>query len=157
MALTKQRWYHVGLHFECLQCGRCCSGPNEGYVWVTRPEVEQIARFLKLTVQQFRQTYTRRVGLRTTILEHPRTKDCIFLQTSETGKRCRIYPVRPSQCRSWPFWTSNLVNADTWNQTGQRCPGINRGKYYSFDQIEQIRKNKNWWDKTKESRISAAR
>jgi len=27
-----------------------------------------------------------------------------------------------------------------------RCPGINRGKFYSFKEIEQIKKQKSWWE-----------
>jgi hypothetical protein len=27
-----------------------------------------------------------------------------------------------------------------------RCPGINRGKFYSFEEIEAIKKQKSWWD-----------
>ena len=35
-------WYVGGLHFECMECGQCCSGPGDGYIWVTRPEIEAI-------------------------------------------------------------------------------------------------------------------
>lgn len=33
------RWYRAGLCFSCTGCGGCCTGPGEGYVWVTRPEI----------------------------------------------------------------------------------------------------------------------
>ena len=138
-------WYVGGLHFECLQCGRCCSGPGEGYIWATKPEIEFIADFLKISTGELRQKYLRRVSLRTTIIEHRSTKDCIFLQITEGQRRCIIYPVRPSQCRTWPFWTANLASPDDWNMAGLRCPGINRGKLYTFEEIEEIRKRKKWW------------
>ncbi len=44
----KSAWYVAGLHFECQGCGGCCSGPGEGYIWVTRREIEIIAEFLTL-------------------------------------------------------------------------------------------------------------
>ena len=175
----KSYWYANGLHFECMQCGRCCAGPSEGYIWVTRPEIELIADFLKITAGEVRRKFLRRVGLRTTIIEHPISRDCIFLNsplslrgakrqsnlirsqvgdchgpstssgprndvhTSNTAyRKCMIYPVRPSQCRMWPFWPSNLANPAAWNETAQKCPGINRGRLYSCEEIEKIKKKK---------------
>ena len=140
----KRPWYVAGLHFECMQCGRCCAGPAEGYIWVTRPEIELIADFLKITTAELRRKFLRRVGLRTTIIEHHVTKDCIFLNRGLHGekRKCMIYPVRPSQCRMWPFWPSNLANPAAWNETAQKCPGINRGRHYSYEEIEKIKKTK---------------
>jgi len=138
-------WYVSGLHFGCQQCGACCSGPAEGYIWVTKPEIELIEDFLKITVGQLRREYLRRVGLRTTIIEQAGTKDCIFLQEADSRKRCMIYRVRPSQCRSWPFWESNLASPGSWNQAAQKCSGINRGRHYSFEEIQKIKSEKKWW------------
>ena len=144
-ATKKTTWYAAGLHFECVQCGNCCSGPSEGYIWVTKPEIALIADFLKMTTEQLREKYLKRIRLRTTIIEHTNTKDCIFLQKSGDQKRCMIYPVRPNQCRTWPFWSDNLTSPNTWNKAAQKCGGINRGRLYSFEEIEKIRKNKRWW------------
>jgi Fe-S-cluster containining protein len=52
---------------------------------------------------------------------------------------CTIYPVRPLQCRTWPFWTDNLSSPDAWNRAAQTCPGMNRGKQYDFVSVEEIR------------------
>ena len=144
----KTPWYVAGLHFECTQCGRCCSGPSEGYIWVTKPEIKLIADFLKISVEQLRQKYIKRIGLRTTIIEQPTTKDCVFLQKNGRPKGCAIYPVRPNQCRTWPFWSDNLANPNAWNKAAQKCSGINRGRGYSFEEIERIRKEK-WWQDAK--------
>jgi len=158
MGLPKRKrpWYVGGLHFECMQCGRCCAGPSEGYIWVTRAEIKLIADFLKMTEAQLRQKYLKRVGLRTTIIEHHFTKNCIFLKHGSIlcplgatkdelhgkQKNCLIYPVRPNQCRTWPFWPSNLKSPDIWNETAKKCPGINRGRFYSFEEIKKIKKQK---------------
>ncbi|MFA5238866.1 MAG: YkgJ family cysteine cluster protein [Phycisphaerae bacterium] len=144
----KTPWYIGGLHFECQQCGGCCSGPGEGFIWITSPEIKLVADFLKIDPEQLRKRYLKRVGLRTTIIEQPVTKDCIFLQKIAGEKRCVIYPVRPNQCRTWPFWPDNLASPDCWNQTAQKCGGINRGRFFSFEEIEQIKKSKKWWEKT---------
>ena len=143
---NKSPWYVGGLHFQCAQCGMCCSGPGEGYIWVTRPEIEFIADFLKSSVGELRKKYLNRVGMRTSIIEDRSTKDCIFLEMVGGEKMCRIYPVRPTQCRTWPFWSSNLTSPKAWNETTQRCDGINRGRLYSFEEIEKIRKIRKWWE-----------
>lgn len=148
MAKNKEPWYVNGLHFKCQQCGACCAGPSEGYIWVTRPEIKLIADFLKISEKQLRQKYLKRMGLRTTIIEQRSTKDCIFLKNESGEKRCTIYPVRPRQCRMWPFWPSNLKNPTTWNKTAQKCPGINRGRLYSCEEIQKIKKQK-WWQDAK--------
>lgn len=166
MSLFDRRppWYIAGLAFECAQCGRCCAGPEEGFVWVTDEEITEIAAFLKITPQELRRSYLRRDHGRYTIAEQPRTKDCAFLQNDPSdvsaaaktvcdlasphichtgeaaptsGRKCRIYSVRPVQCRTWPFWPGNLGNIDSWHRAAARCKGINRGKLYSFDEIQR--------------------
>jgi uncharacterized protein len=141
MSMMNIPWYAAGLHFECTGCGACCTGPEEGFIWVTKPEVVFIADFLKLSVDEARAKYMRRQGLRTTIIEEPCTKDCIFLE----GERCRIYSVRPNQCRTWPFWPSNLASPNAWNEAAQGCPGINRGRLFPREEIEALKKQKCWW------------
>jgi hypothetical protein len=143
-SLTKIPWYITGLHFQCAQCGQCCSGPGEGFIWVTRPEIKLIANYLEISPGELRRKFLKRIGLRTSIIEHSATKDCIFLKLIDGKKRCAIYPVRPNQCRTWPFWSENLSSGNAWNQAAVKCPGINRGRLYSFEQIENIRKSK-WY------------
>jgi len=152
---SSKPWYIAGLHFECQKCGGCCSGPGEGYIWVTRTEIEFIADFLKISVGQLRQQYLKRVGLRTTIIEQSATKDCVFLREIDGQKKCVIYRVRPGQCRTWPFWPENLANPNTWNKTAQKCPGINRGKLCTFEEIQKIKGNKKWWQDAKKTKDSA--
>ena len=133
------RWYAAGLAFECAQCGNCCAGPGEGYIWVTAQEIAAIGEFLKMPVRDLRRRYLRREGSRVTIVEEPVTKDCIFLQTVGGERRCSIYPARPTQCRTWPFWSTNVSSPDAWNRAAQRCPGINRGRRYGHDEIERLK------------------
>jgi Fe-S-cluster containining protein len=142
---NKNKWYVTGLHFECVQCGACCAGPDQGYIWVTRPEIQLIADFLKMPVEQVRQNYLKRVGFRTTIIEQPSTKDCIFLRETKGRKNCIVYPVRPRQCRSWPFWPGNLKNPDAWNKAAQKCAGINHGRLYQLKEIKRIKREEKWW------------
>ena len=141
----RNKWYIAGLHFQCHACGSCCSGPEQGYIWIAKPEIKLAADYLKISVESFRQKYTKRFGLKTSIIEQSETKDCIFLKKTDGRKTCTIYSVRPNQCRTWPFWPSNLTGPDAWNAAAIKCAGINRGKYYSFDEIEIIKKQKKWY------------
>ena len=142
MALKEKiSWYAAGLHFECTGCGKCCMGPEEGHVWITKPEIELMAKHLTMSVDDFRKQYCRQIGRRISLIEQPKTLDCIFL----TGGNCPVYQVRPNQCRTWPFWTSNMAHPDYWNMAAMDCPGINRGRHYTFEEIEKLRTQKQWW------------
>ncbi len=141
----KTKWYAAGLHFECTGCGQCCSGPDEGYVWITKPEVKFLAKHLGLSLKDTYKKYLRRIVVRHSLVEHPKTKDCVFLSQCADSRGCSVYSVRPNQCRTWPFWSMNLLSPDMWNSTAIKCPGINRGKYYSFEEIEKLKKQNSWW------------
>jgi Fe-S-cluster containining protein len=138
---AKTPWYVGGLAFECQQCGRCCEGPEEGYVWVTPDEIAAIAAYLRIPEDQVRKKYVRRIAVeRYSLVERKGNRDCVFLTAAEGGRRrCAIYPVRPMQCRTWPFWPTNLVSPDMWAEAGRRCIGINRGEPIPFDEIEARR------------------
>lgn len=136
----KKTWYHSGLAFNCRQCGNCCAGPDEGYVWISKEEIEKLAHFLKMTPAQLKNNYLHRVGLRYSLIEKQPSKDCIFLsRNSDQTIDCDIYPVRPLQCRTWPFWSENLRSASTWNHAAQKCPGIDDGLWYDLPKIIALR------------------
>jgi len=139
---SREKWYADGLRFECTQCGNCCSGPP-GFVWVTREESRRIAEYIKSADKTLGPEHKRRVGLRHSLTEKP-DGDCIFLKREGGKTRCGIYPVRPLQCRTWPFWSENLRSADAWQDTARRCPGMNSGKHYGFVAIEEVRRRKAW-------------
>ena len=141
--LSDTPWYVAGLAFECSQCGRCCAGPEEGYVWVTGDDINGIAKYLSIPLQQVKDNYIREVAGRVSLVEQE-NNDCIFLvpdPANPKSKTCMVYPVRPIQCRTWPFWASNVKSPRAWNSAAKRCDGINRGKSFSLEQInERIKK-----------------
>jgi Fe-S-cluster containining protein len=131
-------WYANGLDFACLRCGRCCAGPEEGYVWVTPAEIAAIAGHLGIPQLQMHQMYLRRVGAGFSLREQAGSHDCIFLGP-DGDRACAIYPVRPTQCRTWPFWPVNLRTPDAWARAGRRCPGISHGAHVTLDEIQAKR------------------
>ncbi len=137
-----EKWYQGGLRFQCTQCGNCCTGPP-GYVWVTREEIRRISAFLGRDDEWLPDDVLRRVGFKYSLKEKG-NGDCVYLQNVGGRRICSIYPVRPLQCRTWPFWDINLKSPQTWAEAGDVCPGMNNGKHYDFVQIEQIRTRKSW-------------
>jgi Fe-S-cluster containining protein len=143
---TNTPWYIGGLHFACQQCGRCCSGPQEGVIWITRQEIKILAKHLSQSPNDVQKKSLKRLRLSFSIRENPCSKDCIFLVNINGSRTCAIYDVRPMQCRNWPFWPNNLNNPDDWNAAAMKCPGINKGRLYTFDEIEKIKRQKQWWN-----------
>lgn len=131
-------WYADGLRFECTQCGDCCSG-EPGYVWVDEEEIQAMARELDLSVDAFEKKFIRTIGKDKSLTEY-KDGDCILLDRKT--RRCTVYGGRPIQCRTWPFWNSNLKKKKDWKETCEVCPGAGKGKLYSLAHIEKTRKKK---------------
>lgn len=126
-------WYQDGLRFECTQCGNCCTGAP-GYVWVNDAEVEAIAKHFGKSVGEARIEYTRKEGRQTTLKEYA-NGDCVFFDGAT--RRCTIYTLRPRQCRTWPFWNSNLESPETWEEVKTTCPGTGVGPLYQLEHIQK--------------------
>ena len=129
--MTGQPWYKDGLYFECQRCGNCCSG-CPGYVWVSDEEIISISRYLEISEIDFRKLYTINIDGRGTCLTERENNDCVFFNRNHG---CLIYEKRPRQCRTWPFWESNVATPETWGNTAKTCPGIDQGKLYSIERI----------------------
>jgi Fe-S-cluster containining protein len=125
-------WYSDGLAFECTRCGKCCTG-EPGFVWVTDEELEAIAVFLKLSFQEVYALYSRRYRGRRSLREKS-NGDCVFW---DHQKGCTIYPVRPPQCRTWPFWDSNVETPEDWEHTCRICPGSGKGDVIPVEEISR--------------------
>ena len=99
--------------FRCLRCGKCCRW--KGLVKVTDAEADSIAAFLNMEPRAFIESLTRLSPDRTTLsLLEKEDGSCYFYD--EENRCCRIQPVKPGQCRAFPF---------VWNFPGweQACEG----------------------------------
>jgi Fe-S-cluster containining protein len=130
-------WYSDGLKFKCTACGDCCTGAP-GHVWVTAEEIAALATLVEQgDVAAFETKYVRKVGARRSLIEYG-NGDCVFFDNQT--RKCNVYDARPRQCRTWPFWDSNLKTPEDWEQTCEVCPGSGKGTLHSLQQIEDQRK-----------------
>ena len=154
---VSQPWFADGLSFQCTQCGNCCTG-GPGYVWMSDVEIDRLAAHLGMTREETLKKHCRKIGGRISLKERRDERGeypCIFLTETKaagpngrtiTKRGCSIYPVRPLQCRTWPFWDGNLEDQDAWAHVGKKCPGTDRGKHYSLEQIVALRDAEDWPD-----------
>src|SRR5579871_714152 len=127
-----QPWYRAGLRFCCTRCGKCCTGAP-GRVWVNDEEMAVIAEYQNEPLDQVVGLYTR-VAERGRSLRENANGDCIFY---DPEKGCTIYPVRPRQCQTWPFWESNVATPQDWQRTCDVCPGSGQGELISAEEISR--------------------
>ena len=128
-------WYKDGLRFKCTECGKCCTGPS-GNVWVSDKEMTAIAEFLKISLGLFKRKYVRLREKSYALVEmKSQNHDCVFLK----DKKCSIYPVRPVQCRTYPWWQENLNSGESWKLAAESCEGINEeAPVVPYSQIVQL-------------------
>jgi Fe-S-cluster containining protein len=121
-----------GVRFACQRCGQCCTG-GAGVVRVSPQELARIALFLTMPEGTLAARSCRLVDGELALKEKA-NGDCIF---HDGG--CSIYPVRPAQCRTFPFWLKNLRNEQAWQDTASGCPGIGQGEVHDLERVlEQI-------------------
>lgn len=106
----------------CRACtGRCCSGAS-GRIWVNPQEIAEISRFLGIPEIDLIRNALQRIDNRLSIREVPAEDGfrCLFLEEGRPA-RCAVYPARPRQCRSFPFWDLCRGRGDILSR---ECPGI---------------------------------
>lgn len=106
-------------------------------MWVTNDEIAKLAAGLKVAVEFFEKHYVRRIGIRKSLVEFP-NGDCVFFDNKT--RKCQVYEQRPRQCRTWPFWDSNLKSPEAWEETCEVCPGSGQGQLFQLEDIETARK-----------------
>ena len=103
-----------------------------GTIYVSPTEIETIAASIDLPVDDFTAQYLYPFRDSYSIKEDARGR-CLFFDEG-----CTIYDIRPVQCRTYPFWFSNLRSEDRWHSVERQCPGVGRGRLYSRDEIVDL-------------------
>ena len=125
-------WYSRGLRFACQpDCGGCCTNHDDyAYVYLEGDDLGRLAEYLGMSRQAFSERFTE-IDDGHSILTMDRP-ECPFLN----GKRCGVYPARPTQCRTFPFWSDNLRTRSSWRKVREFCPGIGQGELHSLRVIQ---------------------
>ena len=142
--MDAKSWYANGLRFKCTSCGACCKNHGDyTFVYLTERELEAIPKFLGISRREFLAKYaSKEPGHWPTLrMDQPA---CPFLKEDNL---CAIYPVRPKQCATWPFWEENLVE-ETWKgSVTECCPGIGQGELVPAEEVERIaRETEEWFE-----------
>lgn len=94
-------------------------------------DIPRMADYLGLTPAEFelRHVYRTKKYAR---LRNPREKRCVFL----SAEGCSVHSVKPTQCRTFPFWPEIVESKAEWLRTGSWCPGIGAGELIQITAIE---------------------
>ncbi len=122
-----------GIRFDCVEkCVKCCEIP--GQVFVVHKDIPAMAGFFNMSADQFIEEKLAEIRHGLYTLDMPDEEPCVYLEDGG----CSIYPARPLQCRTFPFWPENMASLKEWRKVVRLCPGIGRGRMYSVDEITDI-------------------
>jgi uncharacterized protein len=124
-------FFDEGIRFGCRRCGGCCTGAP-GIVRIDADEITHVADFLGMSVPRVVKKYLT-PGQNGYCVRESREGRCLFFEEG-----CRVYPVRPMQCKTFPFWFTNLRSEARWESIRRQCPGIGRGRRYSKSEILNV-------------------
>ena len=96
---------------DCLNCANCCKTTGPLF---TNPDIERIAKFLRLRPQQFIEKYLQIDEENDHVLQQ---LPCTFLGADNY---CSIYEVRPKACREFPH-TNRKKFHQISNLTLKKC------------------------------------
>jgi len=141
-SMTDKPWFHNGLRFECTNCGNCCRVHGDyAFVYLSEKDIDNISAYLGLGRKEFLDRHCKVLdGWVTLKFDQPA---CAFLTDDN---RCGIYPVRPKQCATWPFFQENLVREVWEGPVKDCCPGVDKGELRSAEEVQRIaRENEEWY------------
>ena len=119
--ITKEGYSYAFDPTACANCGgRCCTGES-GYIFVNRHEMERMANFLRIDIEELKKRYLYKEGYKYSIKERKvgESFECVFFDREAGG--CSVYAARPIQCRTFPFWDHFKNNIKALKE---ECPGI---------------------------------
>lgn len=134
----KEPFYKNGLNFACARCSFCC-GHSPGFVYLSKRDLDALCSYFKMSISEFVLKYCRWAdyyyGTQVLALKEQKNYDCILWNNG-----CTAYEGRPIQCSTWPFWSWMIEDRKTWDECAQECPGMNKGRLWTFEEIETNRK-----------------
>lgn len=123
------------LRFACTGCARCCVTGGGYHLFLSADEAEGIRAYLELSRSWFRRRYLRRLREGERVAASHDDGRCVFL---DARGACTVYPVRPLQCRAYPFWPEIACREMDWRRESRRCEGIDRGAVVPLTRIRRF-------------------
>lgn len=117
--------------FRCERCGDCCR--RGGVVYFSSADIRRAAGFLGMTIREFRKTYLVKEDGRW--LHEGTPEGCTFFDHQNVA--CTIQPVKPLQCRAWPFWPETHRSRSSWTEAARHCPGMGKGATHSAEEMRE--------------------
>jgi uncharacterized protein len=128
-------FYTDGLCFKCTGCSKCCRH-EPGFVFLSSNDILRLMDATGLAFRDFLVKFTRTVdlgtGLAISLLETARF-DCIFWKEG-----CSVYPARPLQCATYPFWERIVESRKSWLAEAEDCPGMASGPVHTRENIDDL-------------------
>lgn len=134
-------FYDNGLKFECNRCSACCR-LSPGFVYLSFKDLTRLCKWFGLPRAEFIEKYCRWVqyydNTEVLCLKERSNYDCTLWDKEKGG--CSAYGARPVQCSTFPFWSWILKNKTAWDENAKDCPGINVGRIWTKEEIEEQKK-----------------
>jgi Fe-S-cluster containining protein len=134
--MEKELFYADGLRFSCKRCSSCCRY-DQGFVYLSQKDINKLSSVLKMDVNGIISAYCRWVaggnGETVLSLKEKPNNDCILWDDG-----CTVYPARPFQCVTFPFWNSIIASEQYWEIASSGCPGMNCGELHTREEIDKI-------------------
>ena len=132
---NSEYFFKNGLYFSCQRCSNCCR-LEPGYVYLSQNDLTKLLDWFSLEKDAFIAIFCRWTpfydGSEVLTPKEKKNYDCIFWDNG-----CTIYPARPLQCTTFPFWDYVINDENSWNACSKDCPGINKGMLHSHDEIAE--------------------
>jgi Fe-S-cluster containining protein len=104
----------------CETCrGQCCRWG--GYVWVTEDDITAMAEIMNQSLEAFADQYLKAAYGRLSFQERLWEGEYHCAMFDRFTHRCLVYPARPEQCRTFPFWEQYRTN---FIKLLELCPGV---------------------------------
>jgi len=121
------------IRFHCSGCGKCCFGdPDEQVIELMDNELENISAYLNKEIKPFTKQYISTDEFGAQSIRIGRDHRCTLLGENN---RCTVYPVRPLQCQTYPYWPEIMDTEQHWQGEAARCEGIDQGQVVSVTKI----------------------
>ena len=106
---------------HCRRCGACCR-IKDGIVRVSEAEIKRIAAFLGMSETDFIANETEVAPDRKSLMLKSHTDGaCVYLTPDNL---CRINPVKPDKCRTFPSEWTNPNSADVCPELARNCDSM---------------------------------